>query len=399
MKIGVDIRVLMDKHYSGVSKYTANLITALYNQEKQLKEKDLEVSSYYLFYNSWHNIKDRLKVWENSFSKIKHLSWPNKLFNYILQKIFSFPKLDKFLDYPDIFWSPHFNFSSFSRNHKTKKIITVHDLSFLRYPEFFSCRKNFWHKTLNIKKNLLEADGIVAVSENTKADIVELLKVDPGKIKVIHSGIEEPGKIKFDKLDNIFWRQDKLKSCQGKKIILYVGTIEPRKNLVNLIKAYDLWRDNLSAQDKYLPLILVGAFGWKTKKILSAWKESKYKKDIIFLGYVSDEERELLYQSASLFIYPSYYEGFGFPPLEAMARGVPVITSNVSSLPEVVEDAALMINPHDISEISGAITAILNEDDFRLKLIEKGKKRAMIFSWEETAKKYLEFFAIVNNKK
>jgi len=398
MKIGVDIRVLMDKHYSGVSKYTANLLSALYNQEKLLRKEQLESNSYRLFYNSWHHIESRLQIWENDFSEIKHSAWPNKIFNYVLQKIFTIPKLDKFLDYPDIFWSPHFNFSSFSKNSQTKKVITVHDLSFLRYPEFFSWRKNFWHQALNIKKILLAADGIVAVSENTKDDIMELLNIEAQKIKVIHSGIKLPADFDINESQTDFWQKHNLESCQNRGIILYVGTIEPRKNLVNLIKAYDLWRDSLTDKNSYLPLVLVGSRGWKTKKIFSIWKKSNYQKDIIFLGYVDDLERELLYRKANLFVYPSCYEGFGFPPLEAMARGVPVITSNVSSLPEVVADAALMVNPGSVDEIAQAMQFIFNDNDLRLRLIEKGRKRAMLFSWEETAKKYLEFFKLINNK-
>ncbi len=381
MKIGIDIRVLMDKNYSGVSKYVANLLLALFKQERS-------ANSYNLFYNSSKNIKERLSVWQNDFSQIKSLSWSNKIFNYFLQKTLSWPKLDLFLGEPDIFWSPHFNFSSFSKKSKTKKVITVHDLSFLRHPEFFSWRKRFWHSALGIKKILNQADGIVAVSENTKNDLIELLGINENKIRVIYSGLNQS--IPTNKIIPISNFFPKLNLESG--YLLYLGNIEPRKNLVNLIKAYELWRLNSSKENKNLPLVLAGARGWRVKSIFSAWRKSEFKDDIYFLGYVNDEIQKSLYQHAKLFIYPSFYEGFGFPPLEAMAHSLPVITSNVSSLPEVVAEAALIIDPNKISEIAEAIEIILKDDNYRQNLIIKGLKRVEFFSWEDVAKKYLVYF-------
>lgn len=396
MKIGVDIRVLMDKNYSGVSRYLAELLTALF---KIQKERGID-NSYLLFYNSFKDQKNRLSVWENSFSKTKFLAWPNKIFNYLAQRIFRYPKLDNFLNNPDIFWLPHFNFSAFSRKSKTKKVVTVHDLSFLRYPEFFSWRKNFWHQALGIKKILKEADAIVAVSENTKYDLIDILKIEPEKIKVIYSGFSPLNKSLLDDLNEKsredFFRKHKLDSLINNGLILYLGTIEPRKNLVNLIKAYNLWRESLSEGDLVLPLVLAGAKGWKTRAIFSAWKNSKFKNDIFFLSYVSDSERELLYSKAKLFIYPSFYEGFGLPTLEAMSRSVPVITANVSSLPEVVADSALMIDPNDALEISQAISLIVKNDTFRSELIKRALKRVECFSWEKTALEYLNLFSCLN---
>ena len=387
MKIGIDIRVLMDKNYSGVSKYGANLLLALFKKEEEALKSGSN-NSYKLFYNSWENIESRLSIWQREFSEIKFLSWSNKIFNYFLQKTLAWPKLDLLLAEPDIFWSPHFNFSSFSKNSKTKKVITVHDLSFLRHPEFFSLRKRFWHRALGIKKILQEADGIIAVSENTKNDLIELLGIEEKKIKVIYSGlINSSVKQVATPVGTLF---PGLSLEPG--YILYLGNIEPRKNLVNLIKAYAFWRLNLEEGEKILPLVLAGAKGWKTKEIFSTWASSKFKNDIHFLGYVNDETQEILYSGASLFIYPSFYEGFGFPPLEAMAHKIPVITSNVSSLPEIVADSALMVDPNRDQEIAEAIKLILKDDNYRENLIAKGLKRVEFFSWDKTAEKYLAYF-------
>lgn len=377
MKIGVDIRVLMDEYYSGVSEYTANLLSAIFSLDKE--------NEYKLFYNSWHNLDERLKSWRRPNAEIISSHIPNKIFNYFFQKIFSYPKINQSLGGVDIFWSPHFNFTSL--NKKTKKIITVHDLSFLRYPEFFSLRKNIWHKALGVKKILQTADKIIAVSENTKNDIIELIGVDSNKIQVIYSG-NNAVKKEISKTEvNEFFSKYKLTG----RLILYLGTIEPRKNISGLIAAYNSLRlNNKSLSD--VKLVMAGADGWKNKKIYAEWQSSPYRHDIIFLGYISQKEKEFLYSRSSIFVYPSFYEGFGFPPLEAMTYGLPVICSNISSLPEVVGDAALMINPFKSEEITSAIEMVLNDDGLRHILINKGFERSQKFSWEKTAQEYLQVF-------
>ncbi|NLZ74386.1 glycosyltransferase family 4 protein [Candidatus Falkowbacteria bacterium] len=400
MKIGVDARVLMDKYYSGVSEYAANLLKALL-----LLDPDNE---YKLFYNSFKNLNQQFQSWNRPNSQVVASRVPNKIFNYLGQKIFSYPKIDKKLGGVDIFWSPHFNFTSLEKN--TKKIITVHDLSFLRYPEFFSIRKNIWHRALRVKKIIREADRVIAVSENTKNDIVELVGVAPEKVKVIYSG-NNALKDVLDKKDltaaekNIFNQAAKeflaKKNLKG-RLILYLGTIEPRKNISGLITAYNALRDKdkLSGHNKFsdLKLVLAGADGWKNKQIYTEWKKSPYQADIIFLGYISQKEKEILYSSATVFVYPSYYEGFGFPPLEAMTYGLPVICSNISSLPEVVAGAALMINPFESQEIAEALEIILSDTNLRESFIQKGYERAKIFTWKKTAEEYLKIFRELNDQ-
>jgi len=376
MKIGLDIRCLMDEHYSGVSKYAANLLSAILEQDQE--------NEYYLFYNSWRDLSARLAVWQRPNAKVIGSHYPNKIFNYFLQKLFGRPRVDKILGGVDIFFSPHFNFTSLSSG--VRKIITVHDLSFLRYPQFFSGRQNFWHYALGVKRALRKADQIVAVSENTKNDIIELVGVAPEKISVIYSGnnlfppaVSAPVISQFLEAKNIPGR-----------FILYLGTIEPRKNISGLIQAFN----QLKAKDQFidLKLVLAGAEGWKNKSIYKEREASFYKKDIIFLGYISEQETEILYSRAQAFVYPSYYEGFGFPPLEAMAHDLPVVCSNVSSLPEVVGEAAILINPFKPEEITSALEIILTDEKARQDLIEKGRERAKMFSWNKAAQEYLKLF-------
>jgi len=383
MKIGVDIRVLMDEYYSGVSGYTANLLSAILGIDNK--------NEYKFFYNSWHNLDKRLAQWNRNNAQVIGTHIPNKFFNYLYQKIFCYPKIDKILGGVDIFWSPHFNFSCLSK--KTKRIITVHDLSFLRYPEFFSKRKNFWHRALKVNKILRDADKIIAVSENTKHDIVELIGVPAEKVQVIYSGNDTAKK----EINNIEAADFLQKNNLNGRIILYLGTIEPRKNIIGLIQAYNqLRQDNQSFSD--LKLVLAGAKGWKYKKIYQEWNLSPFKQDIIFLGYISQNERNILFTKASIFAYPSFYEGFGFPPLEAMTYGLPVVCANVSSLPEVVGEAALIVNPFMPAEIKQALEMVLLDEKLRNLLISRGLERAKFFTWEKTAREYLQVFKELNEK-
>jgi glycosyltransferase involved in cell wall biosynthesis len=393
MNIGVDIRVLMDEHYSGVSEYTANLLTALLDQDR--------TDNYKLFYNSFHNLDQKLGGWSRANAQICSTAWPNKIFNYVLQKLSHYPKLDQVLGGADIFWSPHFNFTSLTaRPAGPRRILTVHDLSFLRYPQFFSFRKNFWHQALQVKTALRQADRIIAVSENTKNDILELSGVASEKVTVIYPGNNIVKRVVARDEEQAFLLQHGLLSAAAanpaassssdqNRLILYLGNIEPRKNIAGLIDAFNILRAKTPAG---LKLVLAGADGWKNKKIYAAWKNSPYQDDIKFLGYISQREKEILYNLATVFAYPSFYEGFGFPPLEAMTYGVPVVCSNVSSLPEVVGEAGLLVDPDQPREIAQALELALTDEELRRRLIAKGYERIKHFSWPQAAAQYLQVF-------
>lgn len=371
MRIGVDIRVLMDKNYSGIAAYTECLLRELLSVQND--------DQYIFYYNSLRRPKDLFQKWQDPRITFVGSSWPNKIFNYILQMLFSVPKLDSYTGPVDVFWSPHINFSSFGSN-ALKKVITIHDLSFLRYPEFFNLRKNFWHRCINIKKLLKRYDYIVAISKNTRNDLIELLSIPEEKIFIIYSGLEKNES-----------KAKEVKCIMGSPFILYLGTIEPRKNVEGLIDAYNLIRDRHLPLTNY-KLVLAGDRGWKNRHIYYKAAESLYREDILFLGYVSSKEREWLYNKAKLFIYPSYYEGFGFPPLEAMSRGIATITSDASSLPEVVADAALTVNPHSTLDLARAIESLLLDDHLRSVYAQKGLQRSSLFSWSKTAGQYRDLF-------
>ncbi len=371
MKIAVDVRVLLDKNYSGIAEYTDYLLRELLILDNG--------NEYIFYYNCLKKPKHLLENWQDPRIKFVSSSWPNKIFNYFLQKLFNWPKLDDYTGPVDVFWSPHINFCSFGSK-VGKKIITIHDLSFLRYPEFFSFRKNFWHKSIDVKKLLKKYDQIIAISENTKHDLIELLQIPEEKITVIYSGLNKTN-----------CEAQEIKNLDKTHFILYLSTIEPRKNILGLIEAYNLLRDRQLPLTNY-KLVLAGGFGWKNENIYEKAKDSLYRDDILFLGYVSSGEKEWLYNNAKLFVYPSYYEGFGFPPLEAMSKGLVTITSDVSSLPEIVSDAALMVNPYSSVDLAMAIESLLLDDNLRHHYTDKGLARAAFFTWDKAAHNYFELF-------
>jgi len=380
MNIGIDTRTLMDEHYSGVSEYTFNLV-------KEILRLD-QANNYKLFYNSFRDISSRIPKFESGNVEIVKLNYPNKVLNYFNFKFLNRPKIDKLIGV-DLFFMPHINFISLSA--KCRKILTIHDLSYIRYPEFFSVRKNFWHYFINIKKFAQSFDTIIAVSENTKNDIMSLLDIAENKIKVIYSGLDkkyrplkkdDPGLIDFKK-----------KYKLPDRYILSLGTLEPRKNIEGLIMAFDLLKSGYHNL-KDLKLVLAGAKGWKHKNIFKKWSRSKFKEDIIFLGYIPGNVKPYVYNLAEIFAYPSFYEGFGFPPLEAMACGTPVIASQNSSLPEITGQAAILVDPFNISQIAESIRAILLDNSLKNNLIINGFSQIKKFNWTKAAKSYIDIFDI-----
>lgn len=372
MKIGIDIRTLLEKQYGGVSEYTLHLVRNILKNDSK--------NEYILFYNSFKDCSDRIPKFNENY-KIVRTKYPNKIFNLILQKIFKYPKLDKLLNV-DVFLGPNIGFYALSKN--CKKILTVHDLSFLRYKEFFSWKRRLWHRVINAKKQTNYFDKIAAVSENTKNDLIDKCGVDKEKISVIYSGVDERYRQSLD-----FDKQEIQKKYNlPEKYILYLGTIEPRKNIRSLIKAYNNLRNNYKNLDNY-KLVIAGGKGWKHKKIYREARTSKYKNDIIFTGYIDDKDKPCLYKLATIFVYPSFYEGFGFPPLEAMSVGTPVLSSFSSSLPEIVDNAAIMIDPYNIDEITKAMYDVIADNDLAKRMIEKGKMQSQKFGWKRTAHEYI----------
>lgn len=382
MRIGVDIRVLAKGTRTGVEEYTINLLSRL------LTLSSHSDTQYKLFYNAYRKVELDYPWLTPDNVCLKSYRIPNRFF-FIGARYFNRPKIDKLLGGVDVYFNPHFFVAPLSRD--CRKVVTFHDLSFEHYPEFFSKRKRLWQKFLmNTREEAKKADKIIAVSNSTKEDLINLYGINSDKIEVIHSGVAERFKpLSKQSTTASLTLQERLSLIKKKynlpeKFILYFGTIEPRKNIVGVIKAFELLR-----KDKSLKLVIAGAKGWLERDIFKTAKNSKYSRDIFFTGFVEDEDKPELYNLAELFVYPSFFEGFGFPPLEAMACGLPVIVSCNSSLPEVVGKAALMIDPANIDELACAMEAALNDSKLRKKLTLAGIEQAKKFSWQKCAEKTL----------
>jgi len=375
MIIGIDIRMLAKGAKTGVEEYTTNLLANMLSLNPDLKFK--------LFYNGYQKIKLDYDWLKFPNVELKQYRIPNRFLDTSLY-FFDYPKIDKLLKEVDVFFSPHIFLSSVSK--KCKVVATFHDLSFEKYPEFYSASKNYWHFSMNPKKQARKADKIIAVSESTKDDLIGLYNVNPEKIKVLYSGINSELRIRNQELRI---REIRKKYNLPEKYILYLGTLEPRKNIIGLIKAFEKFK--IQNSKFKIQLVIAGSKGWLYKDIFKAVENSSVKNEIIFTGFIDDEDKSILYSQAELFVYPSFYEGFGFPPLEAMACGTPVITSNVSSLPEAVGDAAITINPYNLDELYRAMEMVLNNNQLKNILIVRGFEQIKKFSWQKCARESLNF--------
>jgi glycosyltransferase involved in cell wall biosynthesis len=262
-----------------------------------------------------------------------------------------------------------------------RKILTFHDFISFHYPQM-NPRSIVFYKKLVTQKAIDEADLLVCVSENTKQDLLAFFRVEEEKTMVIHEGV-----------DARFFQNDKKgvnKRFYPKPFILTVSTISPRKNHIGLIKAFEKIAP-LVEED----LVIVGNKGWHYGDFFRVLEASPCRDRIRLLEGIGDDELILLYSQARLFVYPSFYEGFGLPPLEAMASGTPVITSNTSSLPEVVGDAGIMVDPRDTGALAREMLNVLQSDTLASGLIKKGVRRARGFSWEKTAEKTVEAYETV----
>ncbi|HEX2770019.1 MAG TPA: glycosyltransferase family 1 protein [Geobacteraceae bacterium] len=261
-----------------------------------------------------------------------------------------------------------------------RNIITVTDVSPIIHPETHGLMQVAYHRHV-LPLVLKRADAIVTISHSSKKDIVSCCRIAEDKVHVIHLGVDT----RF--VPDTAEENDFARSLPG-RYILNIGTLEARKNLPRLLEAYVI------ARRKGLPhkLLIGGARGWRLSNLAGIVEKHALGNDVVFLGFVEDADLPALYRKADFFVYPSIYEGFGMPILEAMACGTPVITANCSSMPEVAGDAALLVDPLDPEEIAARILDLAGSADLRRSLREKGIQRASRFSWEKTAQETLAVY-------
>jgi len=274
---------------------------------------------------------------------------------------------------------------------RAQAVLTIHDLSFLRVPE---CADPGLQAYLSetVPRSVSRADLILADSENTKQDIVELLDVSPDRIRVVYAGVgEQFAPVEHEGQRQVVARRYGL----NLPFILSVGTLEPRKNYPRLIAAYARLRAETDLPHK---LVIVGSRGWLYQAIFAQVQRSNLLRDVIFPGFVADTDLPTVYSMADAFVFPSLYEGFGIPPLEAMACGTPVVCANNSSLPEAVGDAALLFNAEDEQALANTMVRILTDQALRERLRQRGFIRARKFTWQKAAQQLLSAYDEVNNQ-
>lgn len=268
---------------------------------------------------------------------------------------------------------------------KARKVVTVHDLAFLQYPETaVPSLAAYLNKV--VPESVALADVVTAISHTTKQALIEHYRTPPEKIIVIPCGIAPY----FKRItDPILLEATRHKFELTSPFVLSVGTLEPRKNHLGLIKAFNEMQQ--SKQNSAI-LAIAGGKGWLYEETLRTVNELKLEEKVRFLGYVSDLELMILYSMAEVFAFPSFFEGFGIPPLEAMACGAPVITSNTSSLPEVTGNAAIHVDPHDTLALANALSRLLGDAQLREDLRQKGYLQAQKYTWSKSAHKLLSVY-------
>ncbi|MDY0028102.1 MAG: glycosyltransferase family 1 protein [Candidatus Humimicrobiaceae bacterium] len=383
LRIGIDISTLLNHGPDiGAGRYIFNLIRNLLKVDKK--------NSYILTGRYIRNdcTDNYIKIVDNLKKELNDGRIELKIFNVSRKNLniwdrVKFPPLELAGFKADILHCPDFLIPpALNRN----IILTIHDLAFIRHPDF-----NFeWFikkYTREVRQNIRKAKMVIADSLSTKNDIIKFFNTDPEKVEVIYLAADRIfRKLSENEIDTGILRKYKI----NKKYILSVGTIEPRKNFDALIRAFNRIKQK-SAGAGY-KLVITGRTGWKSEATYAERESSPFKEDILFTGRVPDEDLVQLYNQAELFVYPSLFEGFGLPPLEAMSCGIPVIALDTSSLKEVIGDGGILVEAGNEQALENEILNVIKNNTLKEMLKEKSLVQAGKFSWEDTAQKTIELY-------
>ncbi|MBI4143056.1 glycosyltransferase family 4 protein [Candidatus Uhrbacteria bacterium] len=387
MRVIVDCRCLQSPPpRGGVGVFADQIVRALLrvgNQESARPDRSVggignHGIEWSLFANGLFNPRRHLPQFDASNVRWHVTRWPNKLFN--AGSLFPLPS--SLFPAADVLFLPNLNFVP-RLPRDTRLVVTVHDLSFEHFPEFFTVRQRLWHRFVRPRALLHRADAIIAVSETTKRDVVETYGVPEGKVHVVYPGISrESSVVRREHVDQTTTRSEVPTSY-----ILTVSELSPRKNIDGLIAAFEQLTTLLPYPSTTpLHLVIAGKDGSARRAIERQIARSPVRDRIHLLGPVTENEKRALLARASCFVYLSIWEGFGFPPLEAMAAGIPVVASTGGALPEVLGDAALLVDPLDPTAIANAIGRVCTDHAFRSTLIARGRAHAERYSWETAAR-------------
>lgn len=367
MRIGIDTTA-MPRQRVGAGNYIFNLTRAVLAHDTQndyvvfAKASDLPDLAI-------HSLR-AMPIVSASDISLKRILWEQIRLPMLVRKL----RLD-------VLHSPHYTMPWFAG---CRSVVTFHDMIFFLYPELHTTYKTIFFRTM-ILVSLRRAQMIIADSESTRRDVLRLLHADPMKIVTVPLGVSSL----YRPLDHSGAIRQTYHLPD--KFILFVGVLEPRKNLTTLIRAFRLLRDRGCLH----ALVIVGRKGWMYADLFREVERLNLRDQVIFTGYVPEADLPGLFNAAEFFVYPSVYEGFGLPVLEAMACGTPVITSNVSSMPEIVDDAGVLIDPNNVEELAEQMFVLAANADKRIELRTKGLARARLFSWERTARETIAVYARV----
>lgn len=363
MRIGIDIRLY---HYTGVGEYIKGLLQGL---------TQTDFKNEYMLLTQTEDF-EHIAVENSKFTKLGVRLKPFSLTESI-GLVLTLRKLKLRL-----FHSPHFVIPF---HVKGSLLVTLHDLIPLRLPHVLDGRVLEYYRYM-LKMVARKAEIIIAVSNSTKADIIDFLHVPEERIAVVYGGVREMFKPVGD--IDLMKRVCLAYGISG-RFVVYLGQWKPHKNVEGLIKAFDYVKERTELPHK---LVICGRTNSRYQKVRQLVEKLDRQKDVIFVGFVSETDLPILLSAADLLVYPSLYEGFGLPPLQAMACGTPVITSNVASLPEVVGDCGILISPYNTEELSEAIIEILTDEELHRDMVWKGLVRAKMFSCRDEALKTLELY-------
>ncbi|MBM3777041.1 MAG: glycosyltransferase family 4 protein [Acidimicrobiia bacterium] len=370
MRVAIDARKL---HDFGIGTYIRNLLRHLARADRETEyvllclEQDMPVAR---------------QLGEN-FRAVREPS-PN----YSLREQIHVPWV-LWREKPDVFHAPHYVLPPAV---PCRSVVTIHDCIHLRFPQYLPNRAAWLYARASMWSAIRRADRVLTVSEASKQDLLRYFGVRPDKVVVTYNALDE----RFGRtMDEEAIGRVRERYQLHHPFVLYVGTVKPHKNLVRLIDAFEgLRREGFSD----LKLLIIGDEISKYPALRHAVHQHKLHKHVRFLGFQSDDTLAVLYKLAAAFVFPSLYEGFGLPPLEAMAYGTPVVTSNVSSLPEVAGDAAVLVDPYDAIDIRDGIRRVLTDQALRDTLREKGFARARAFSWVRSVDQTLAIYRDVANR-
>ena len=369
------MRVVIDytsavRQGGGIARYTRGLVGAL---------AELDAANRYVLFSAG---RDRTgKTWPPNFS-LRSLPITDRHLAMAWQRLCVPIPIELFTGRADVFHSPDFVLPPVR---SARTVLTVHDLSFIRHPECFH-KPLLAYASRSIPRSVSRADVILADSESTRQDLFELLHVPEDRVFVVYPGVDS----RFRPQEDAEVIRAVLCRCGIRRpFILGLGTLQPRKNFSRLIRAYDLLR-----RDHHIPhqLVIAGAKGWLYADIEETIDVLGLHEHVLLPGFVADDELPALYSAADVFAFPSLYEGFGIPVLEAMACGTPVVTTPVSSLPEAAGDAALFVGPEDVEALADALWQLIDDGELRDELRGRGFQQARRFTWAQAAESVLSIY-------